>query len=163
MSKPFAITLDLGSSLANKTGTWRTERPVYVDRLPPCNHACPAGEDIQALAVPCRSLGLLQAAWESLVVNNPFPAVMGRVCYHNCETACNRGQLDSAGEHPRRGTVSGRRSHRSRAGNSTQRLNRPASGYWWSVAGLPGCPPRITWHGSDTRYVIYEAGPAPAE
>ena len=35
--KPFAITLDPGSSLANKTGSWRTERPVYVDRLPPCN------------------------------------------------------------------------------------------------------------------------------
>jgi hypothetical protein len=47
-SKPFAITLDVGSSLLNKTGTWRTERPVYLDRLPPCNHACPAGENIQA-------------------------------------------------------------------------------------------------------------------
>ena len=35
MKKPFAITLDVGSSLANKTGTWRTQRPVYVDRLPP--------------------------------------------------------------------------------------------------------------------------------
>ena len=45
--KPFAITLDPGSSRANKTGSWRTERPVYVDRLPPCNAQCPAGEDIQ--------------------------------------------------------------------------------------------------------------------
>src|SRR6185437_10619156 len=44
--KPFAITLDVGSSLANKTGSWRTERPVYVDLMPPCNHACPAGENI---------------------------------------------------------------------------------------------------------------------
>jgi NADPH-dependent glutamate synthase beta subunit-like oxidoreductase len=95
MSKPFAITLDPGSSLANKTGTWRTERPVYVDRLPPCNHACPAGEDIQGWLYHAES-GDYKAAWESLVVNNPFPAVMGRVCYHNCETACNRGQLDAA-------------------------------------------------------------------
>ncbi len=47
MDKPFAITLDPGSSLANKTGTWRTEQPVYVDLMPPCNHACPAGENIQ--------------------------------------------------------------------------------------------------------------------
>ncbi len=54
MDKPFAITLDVGSSLANKTGSWRTSRPVYLDRLPPCNHACPAGENIQALAVPRR-------------------------------------------------------------------------------------------------------------
>ena len=48
MNKPFAITLDVGSSLANKTGSWRTERPVYRDLLPPCNNACPAGENIQA-------------------------------------------------------------------------------------------------------------------
>ena len=27
---------------------------------------------------------------------NPFPAVMGRVCYHPCETACNRVNLDEA-------------------------------------------------------------------
>ena len=47
MRKPFAITLDPGSSLANHTGTWRTMRPEYVDRLPPCNAACPAGENIQ--------------------------------------------------------------------------------------------------------------------
>src|SRR5215831_7878193 len=48
MDKPFAITLDVGSSRANKTGSWRTERPIYVDRLPPCNNACPAGENIQS-------------------------------------------------------------------------------------------------------------------
>ena len=54
MDKPFAITLDVGSSLANHTGAWRTERPVYVDRLPPCNDACPAGENVQALALPRR-------------------------------------------------------------------------------------------------------------
>ena len=34
--KPFAITLDVGTSLANRTGSWRTLKPVYVDRLPPC-------------------------------------------------------------------------------------------------------------------------------
>ena len=48
IKKPFAITLDVGTSLANETGSWRTERPVYLDRLPPCNNACPAGENIQA-------------------------------------------------------------------------------------------------------------------
>lgn len=46
MDKPFAITLDVGTSLANQTGTWRTEKPLYVDLLPPCNNACPAGENI---------------------------------------------------------------------------------------------------------------------
>lgn len=95
MRKPFAITLDPGSSLANKTGSWRTERPVYVDRLPPCNATCPAGEDIQGWLFHAES-GNYQAAWRHLVRDNPFPAIMGRVCYHSCEGACNRAQLDAA-------------------------------------------------------------------
>jgi 2-oxoacid:acceptor oxidoreductase delta subunit (pyruvate/2-ketoisovalerate family) len=95
MQKPFAITLDPGSSLANKTGTWRTERPVYVDRLPPCNAQCPAGEDIQGWLFHAES-GDYEAAWRHLTRDNPFPAIMGRVCYHTCETACNRVQVDSA-------------------------------------------------------------------
>jgi 2-oxoacid:acceptor oxidoreductase delta subunit (pyruvate/2-ketoisovalerate family) len=94
MDKPFAITLDPGSSLANKTGSWRTERPVYVDRLPPCNAQCPAGEDIQGWLYHAES-GHYEAAWRHLVRDNPFPAIMGRVCYHSCEGACNRGKIDS--------------------------------------------------------------------
>ena len=47
-TKPFAITLDVGSSLANRTGSWRTLKPVYVSRTPPCNAKCPAGEKCQA-------------------------------------------------------------------------------------------------------------------
>ena len=95
MRKPFAITLDPGSSLANHTGTWRTMRPVYVDRLPPCNHACPAGENIQGWLAHAES-GDYEAAWRVLTQDNPLPAVMGRVCYHPCETACNRAALDAA-------------------------------------------------------------------
>ena len=93
MTKPFAITLDVGSSLVNHTGSWRTERPVYLDRLPPCNHACPAGENIQAWLYQAES-GDYHAAWKSLTENNPLPAIMGRACYHPCESACNRAQLD---------------------------------------------------------------------
>ena len=95
MEKPFAITLDVGSSLANRTGTWRTSRPVYLDRMPPCNHACPAGENIQGWLFHAES-GDYEQAWRVLTEDNPLPAVMGRVCYHPCETACNRGQLDQA-------------------------------------------------------------------
>ena len=95
MRKPFAITLDPGSSLANHTGTWRTMRPEYLDRLPPCNHACPAGENIQGWLYHAES-GDYQRAWRLLVEDNPLPAVMGRVCYHPCEDACNRGKLDAA-------------------------------------------------------------------
>ena len=95
MRKPFAITLDPGSSLANHTGSWRTSRPVYIDRLPPCNSACPAGENIQGWLNHAES-GDYEAAWRLLTQDNPMPAVMGRVCYHPCETSCNRASLDSA-------------------------------------------------------------------
>ncbi len=92
---PFAVTLDVGGSLLNKTGSWRSERPVYVDRLPPCNHACPAGEDIQGWLYHAEE-GDYRSAWESLIANNPLPAIMGRACYHPCQQACNRAQLDQA-------------------------------------------------------------------
>ena len=93
--KPFAITLDPGSSLANHTGSWRTVRPEYVDRLPPCNHACPAGENIQGWLFQAES-GDYESAWRLLTTDNPLPATMGRVCYHPCETACNRTTLDES-------------------------------------------------------------------
>ena len=93
MNKPFAITLDVGSSLANKTGSWRTARPVYLDRLPPCNNQCPAGENIQSW-LNLAEEKKYEAAWRKIMEENPFPAIMGRVCYHTCEGACNRGKMD---------------------------------------------------------------------
>jgi NADPH-dependent glutamate synthase beta subunit-like oxidoreductase len=95
MDKPFAITLDVGTSLANKTGSWRVDRPVYLDRLPMCNDACPAGENIQGWLYYVEE-GDYEQAWRRLVEDNPMPAIMGRVCYHPCETACNRAKLDEA-------------------------------------------------------------------
>ncbi|MCI1642056.1 MAG: NAD(P)-binding protein [Actinomyces sp.] len=94
-TEPFAITLDVGSSLRNETGSWRTERPVYVDLLPPCNKACPAGENVQQW-LSLAEEGRYEEAWREIMVNNPMPAVMGRVCYHPCQTACNRCQVDEA-------------------------------------------------------------------
>jgi NADPH-dependent glutamate synthase beta subunit-like oxidoreductase len=95
MRKPYAITLDVGSSLANLTGSWRTQRPVYVDRLPPCNATCPAGENIQQWLFHAEE-GDYETAWRVLVRDNPLAAIMGRVCYHPCESACNRAQLDES-------------------------------------------------------------------
>jgi NADPH-dependent glutamate synthase beta subunit-like oxidoreductase len=94
-TKPFAITLDVGSSAANKTGAWRTERPEYIHRQAPCGHACPAGEDVQAWLYHAEEAGY-ERAWRQIMQDNPLPAVMGRVCYHPCETACNRAELDEA-------------------------------------------------------------------
>ena len=75
------------------TGAVRTRRPVYRDFLPPCNHACPAGEDIQKW-LDLAQAGRYEEAWQTLVESNPMPAVHGRVCYHPCETACNRTETD---------------------------------------------------------------------
>ena len=76
-------------------GPKRAQRPVYVDHLPPCNSACPAGENIQAWMAHAQA-GHFRAAWDTLVRDNPMPAVHGRVCYHPCESHCNREELDSA-------------------------------------------------------------------
>jgi len=75
------------------TGAHRMHKPVYMDFLPPCNHACPAGEDIQAWLDLAQN-GEYEAAWQKLLEDNPFPAIHGRVCYHPCETACNRAYTD---------------------------------------------------------------------
>jgi 2-oxoacid:acceptor oxidoreductase delta subunit (pyruvate/2-ketoisovalerate family) len=95
MDKPFAITLDVGSSLANRTGSWRDERPVYVAREAPCNAACPARQDIQGWLYQAEE-GDYEGAWRIIMRANPLPAVVGRVCYHPCTTACNRAELDEA-------------------------------------------------------------------
>jgi len=75
------------------SGPVRSAHPVYVDLLPPCNNVCPAGEDIQAWLALAQA-GKYREAWETLVRDNPMPAVHGRVCYHPCESACNRAELD---------------------------------------------------------------------
>ncbi|MGE3188526.1 MAG: NAD(P)-binding protein [Vicinamibacterales bacterium] len=79
----------------HETGPVRMRRPVYVDLLPPCNHACPAGENIQAWLALAQA-GRHREAWETLVADNPFPAIHGRVCYHPCESSCNRDRLDGS-------------------------------------------------------------------
>lgn len=83
---------NLGSGW-QRAGAERTKRPVYVDLLPPCNAACPAGENIQAWLALAKD-GDHEAAWRQLTLDNPFPAIHGRVCYHPCESNCNRAKLD---------------------------------------------------------------------
>lgn len=77
------------------TGALRSRRPVYQDSLPPCNDACPAGENIQAW-LDLAQAGCFEEAWQKLVEENPLPAVHGRVCYHPCENSCNRNFTDSS-------------------------------------------------------------------
>src|ERR1051325_3458476 len=77
------------------TGPTRIQRPEYWDLLPPCNAACPAGENIQAWLALAQA-GRQREAWLTILDDNPLPAVHGRVCYHPCEGSCNRRQLDEA-------------------------------------------------------------------
>jgi NADPH-dependent glutamate synthase beta subunit-like oxidoreductase len=77
------------------TGPVRSQYPVYKDFLPPCNNACPAGENIQAWLALVQA-GQYHQAWQILMQDNPMPSVHGRVCYHPCEPQCNREQLDGA-------------------------------------------------------------------
>ena len=161
MDKPFAITLDVGSSLANKTGAWRTKRPLYVDRLPPCNHACPAGENIQGWLFHAES-GDYEAAWRVLTEDNPLPAIMGRVCYHPCETSCNRGQLDEAVGINSVERFLGDEAHQARLEVRAARRPRPASACSWSARGPRGCRPPTTCAAWATRSRSWRRARSPA-
>jgi 2-oxoacid:acceptor oxidoreductase delta subunit (pyruvate/2-ketoisovalerate family) len=95
MTKPFATVLEASTSLGNKTGSWRTKRPEYTQSTSPCNAACPAGENIR-LWLTLVKAGKFYEAWKIIAKDNPFPATMGRICYHNCEKVCNRELFDGA-------------------------------------------------------------------
>lgn len=77
------------------TGSVRKSKPEYVHFLPPCNQACPAGENIQEWLSLAQE-GKIEEAWRKLTEQNPMPAIHGRVCYHPCENSCNRKDLDSS-------------------------------------------------------------------
>lgn len=75
------------------SGPIRRQYPIYFNSLPPCNAACPTGSNIQAWLALAQN-GLYEEAFQELVKNNPMPAIHGRVCYHPCETFCNRAEVD---------------------------------------------------------------------
>jgi NADPH-dependent glutamate synthase beta subunit-like oxidoreductase len=77
------------------TGNWRAIRPVYRDKMPPCNNACGTNEKIQGY-LDLVKRGKYLDAYALIKEDMPFPSVTGRVCYHPCEQACNRGQHDEA-------------------------------------------------------------------
>ncbi|MBA4395903.1 MAG: hypothetical protein C0394_00715 [Syntrophus sp. (in: bacteria)] len=83
------------STESNKTGSWRFVRPQYDEKTSPCSAACPAGEDIARIEM-LATQGLFKEAWETILLENPFPSVCGRVCFHPCEDLCNRREFDAA-------------------------------------------------------------------
>jgi NADPH-dependent glutamate synthase beta subunit-like oxidoreductase len=91
---PFA-PISSGDMTWNRTGTWRYIRPKYEDKTPPCNAACPAGVDIPVF-IGLVGEGRYDEAWNVIREENPFPGVCGRVCFHPCESHCNRADYDEA-------------------------------------------------------------------
>lgn len=87
------MSLSFEATLATKTGTWRYLTPAYLNKLAPCNEACPAGEDVEAAMVLSGQEDYI-GAWEKITQENPLPRVCGRVCFHPCEGGCNRREFD---------------------------------------------------------------------
>ncbi|MBV8594026.1 MAG: NAD(P)-binding protein, partial [Caulobacteraceae bacterium] len=92
---PKDMTPAYQATIAKGTSATRWQRPAYVDHLPPCNQACPAGLNIQAWLALAQA-GRYEEAWRKYMEENPLPAIHGRACYHPCESGCNRHLLDEA-------------------------------------------------------------------
>ena len=133
------------------TGNWRAIRPVYRDKMPPCNNACGTNEKIQGY-LDLVKRGKYLDAYALIKEDMPFPSVTGRVCYHPCEQACNRGTYDEAisiraverflgdlGQALSRDVVSWRASA-TRSRSSKNRRRRAAS---IAAAFLTGCCPSM--------------------
>jgi 2-oxoacid:acceptor oxidoreductase delta subunit (pyruvate/2-ketoisovalerate family) len=90
---PLAFSLE--STQKIPTGSWRAVRPVYKDKTSPCENGCPAGEKIPIYFDLVRQKKY-EEAWRVILEDNPLPGVTGRVCYHPCESKCNRASYDEA-------------------------------------------------------------------
>ena len=77
-------------------------RPKPVRQIPPCQAGCPNSGDIRGwlgLIAQHEKLGLsleeaYGKAWKKIAEFNPFPATLGRICPHPCETNCTRRDKD---------------------------------------------------------------------
>ena len=88
------IPFSRGTTEVFFTGHWSSKKPVYAEKTSPCRRGCPIGNDI-ARAFHQASLGNYDDALRIYRQDNPLPGVCGRVCYHPCESRCNREALDS--------------------------------------------------------------------
>ncbi len=89
------IAVSSSTTMANRTGSWKYIRPIYQDKVAPCNAACPVGVDVEGVMALLRE-GRIAEAKDLLLRENPMPAVTGRLCDHPCELACNRARYDTA-------------------------------------------------------------------
>ncbi len=78
-----------------RDGEWSTRVPARRDMMPPCNDACPAGNNIQGF-IAAAAKEEYDEALEILLETTPLPGVCGRVCPAPCMTACNRRLHDES-------------------------------------------------------------------
>ncbi|MEW6443117.1 MAG: FAD-dependent oxidoreductase [bacterium] len=91
------MNVSLGSMLHNRTGGWRYVRPLMQAKVSACQNACPAGNDVPGW-IRLLHEGAVQEACRHLKLEQPFPAILGRVCFSFCQGACNRSGLDQSVE-----------------------------------------------------------------
>ncbi|AHF98101.1 hypothetical protein DESACE_07205 [Desulfurella acetivorans A63] len=92
-------------SFSKPTGTeYSSDRPIYVEKRPPCSDTCPNGEQVREFLqyiAQAQDYGrtyeeALEGAFYIIAQTNPLPSTTGRVCPHPCESRCNRKDKDSA-------------------------------------------------------------------
>jgi len=79
-------------------------RAHQQEKTPPCQAQCPNSGDIRGwlgIIAQRDALGLsleeaYDRAWKTLTQLNPFPATIGRICPHPCESRCSRETKDGA-------------------------------------------------------------------
>ncbi len=91
----FVIPISYGSTEVIETGKWSYQKPETAFMTAPCQEACPAGNPIPQFLYLAGE-GRYEEALETILRENPFPGVCGRVCFHPCETLCNRGEYDES-------------------------------------------------------------------
>jgi heterodisulfide reductase subunit A-like polyferredoxin len=98
---PVTVPDEFNTGLSTRTATYKP----YPQAVPsayviskrgtsPCKNTCPADTSAQGY-IALIAQQRYEEALEVIKQYNPFPATVGRVCHHPCETECNRGKLDS--------------------------------------------------------------------
>ena len=82
-----------GSMEWNKTGNWRFLVPVFSPRPSPCSAECPLHNNIPEMMALLAD-GDTAGAALALSLENPLPAILGRVCPAFCTPVCNRDRFD---------------------------------------------------------------------
>ncbi|MEI9477074.1 MAG: NAD(P)-binding protein [Deltaproteobacteria bacterium] len=91
----FVIPISYGSTDVIETGKWGFQKPQTTFMTAPCQEDCPAGNPIPQFLYLANE-GRYEEALQTLLKENPFPGICGRVCFHPCEVDCNRAPYDES-------------------------------------------------------------------